>query len=95
MSASGSGINVFGNGNRIEANSCTAATNGFGIHNFNGTGNLIIRNSCHGNTNNYLIVAGNRYGPVVDLTANNPNTVSGNAAGGIIGTVDPWANFAH
>ena len=93
-SPSGGGIIVFGNGNRIEANSCTSSV-GFGIQVYPGANNLIIRNSAHANGNNFAFSAGNRYGTVVDLTANNPATVSGNSAAGTLTTLDPWANFAY
>ncbi|MEO6035554.1 MAG: hypothetical protein ABIQ35_09895 [Verrucomicrobiota bacterium] len=93
---SGGGVRAVGTGNRIEGNSCTGTPSGFGIS-VTGTNNLVIRNSTRGNApgSNYAIDPGNRYGTIVDLTGNNPNSVSGNSAASTLGTTDPWANFAY
>jgi hypothetical protein len=92
----GGGIRALGDANRIEGNSCTSAGAGFGISLYTNTrNNLVIRNSAHGNGTNYSFDVGNRYGTIVDLTAFNPNPVSGNSAASAAGTSDPWANFAY
>jgi hypothetical protein len=93
---SGGGIQALGNGNRIDGNSCRTKS-GFGILAGPGVKNLVIRNSVHGNTTGaaFFFIPGNRYGAVVDLTANNPNATGGNSAPSTVGTTDPWANFAY
>jgi parallel beta-helix repeat protein len=85
------GIRVTGPDNRIEANNCIRA--GIGIQ-ITTSGNLIIGNSCSGNTTNYSIVAGNRYGPVVNLTPGGTPAVNGNFADDTTSS-HPWANFAY
>jgi hypothetical protein len=92
------GIAVVTNSNRIEGN--VTRGNQIGIIVFGGTtNNLIVRNSAGGNSgNNYDIGAGNRYGPIVDDTANDPASAPaavGNSAVGDLNTTSPWANFAH
>ena len=92
------GIAVVTNSNRIEGN--VTRGNQIGIVVFGGTtNNLIVRNSAGGNSgNNYDIGAGNRYGPIVDDTANDPASAPaalGNSAAGDLNTTSPWANFAH
>ena len=85
------GILVNGADNRIEGNNCT--DNDLGIV-LQGAGNVMLKNTCSGNTINYDIFTGNRYGPIINITASNPATVSGNSAPSTIGSTDPWANFA-
>jgi hypothetical protein len=58
-------------------------------------GNLINKNSAKTNTTNYRIVADNRYGPIVDLTAAGTAAVNGNSAAGTTVNADPQANFAY
>lgn len=87
----GAGIFTDGSDNRIEGNNCTDNDRGIDVA---AAGNLILRNSCSGNTINYEIVASNRYGPIVNITATGSAAVSGNAAAGTVSTTDPWANFA-
>ena len=87
------GILATGSDNRIEANNVTG--NGTGIQ-VTGTSNLILRNSAGGNTTNYSIVASNRYGVILDLTAAGSAAVTGDsAAGTLTTTTNPWANFAY
>ncbi len=93
----GGGMSANSSSNRIEENSLTFNRN-YGLHVFNGVNNLIIRNSSRGNSNNtnYIFAAGQRYGPIVDLTGNNAATVNGNGAvASSVSTTDPWANFSY
>lgn len=89
---SGAGVHITGTGCRVEGNTCLSADRGVDV---DGTGNLIIRNTARGNTTNYDIVAGNRYGPIIDITAGGTAAVSGNSAASTMSSTDPWANFAH
>jgi hypothetical protein len=80
--------------NRIEGNHLST-NRGAGIK-VNGIRNLVVGNTASGNySTNYTIVAGNRFGPVVDLTAAGVDTVAGNSAAGNTTSSDPTANFAH
>jgi parallel beta-helix repeat protein len=88
----GAGIRVTGSDNRIQGNNCTNADLGIVLL---GAGNVMVKNTCSGNTINYDIFAGNRYGPIINITAANPATVSGNSAASTMGSTDPWANFAY
>ncbi|MCG3124995.1 MAG: hypothetical protein GIKADHBN_03505 [Phycisphaerales bacterium] len=88
----GSGIEVFSDGNRIEGNNCT--DNDVGIQ-VNGTKSIILRNTCSNNTLNFDLAAGNRFGPIVDLTAGGTPAASGNAAPGTLLTDEANANFAY
>ena len=47
------------------------------------------------NTTNYDIVANNRYGPIIDITAGGQPAVSGDSAASTVATTDPWANFSY
>lgn len=87
------GISCDSQDSRIEHNNCT--NNGIGIR-VTGSGNIILGNTCSGNlSSNYAIAAGNRYGPIIDLTAPTAPAASGNAAADTTGTTHPWANFAY
>ncbi len=88
----GAGVRATGLRNRIEGNICNASDIGFDIDN---AGNLIIRNSAFGNVVNFDVAAGNRYGPIVDLSGGVPPPVLGNSAPSVVLTTDPWANFAR
>lgn len=89
-----SGILVTGPQNRIEDNNVTSNLNaGFGLKITSG-GNVIFKNTARGNTTNYSIVANNRYGTIVDLTAANPTVINGNSATSTAST-DPWANVSY
>lgn len=98
--ANGAGINIpndpiilaINSDNRIENNNCT--DNDIGIW-IDDVGNLVMQNTCSGNATNFLIVAGNRWGAIVDITSVSPASVSGNASGSIFFSTDPWANFAY
>lgn len=87
------GIRATNSRTRVEGNNCSG--NGTGIL-ITGAGNLIIGNSCSGNTTrNYDIVAGNRYGPIVDATATNAAAATGNSASSTLLSTDANANFAY
>jgi hypothetical protein len=89
----GARIHAGGNQTRIEGNNCGAADYGIRV---DGTGVIIIRNTCSGNTTaNYSIVANNRYGPIIDITATGTAAVTGNSAASNLGSTDPNANFAY
>jgi hypothetical protein len=90
----GVGIKVTGSQNRIEANNVTRNVTGIQV---TGTENVIIRNTASNTTANYSFVAGNRYGPILDLTSSGTPAVTGtgNSAAGTTLTTDPWANFAY
>jgi parallel beta-helix repeat protein len=89
--ASGAGVRVSG-GNRVEGNHCVS--NFRGVY-ASGTGNLIVRNTCGGNTgDNYFLVASNRYGPIIDLTAAGAAGVAGSAAAGTLTSSDSNANYS-
>jgi parallel beta-helix repeat protein len=95
----GAGIHVTGSGNRIDSNHVLSNDRGIDV---DVGGNLIIRNSARGNkfngagaSTNYVIAADNRYGDVQDDTATGTAAVSGDSAGGVIGTNSPWANIAY
>ncbi|MEL7474097.1 MAG: right-handed parallel beta-helix repeat-containing protein [Planctomycetota bacterium] len=87
------GIRVTGSGNRIEGNHAIGTfLEGFEV---SGVGNLIVRNTANNNGTDYLIAVGNRYGPIVDISAGGALGVNGSSAAGTLGTTDPWANFSH
>jgi len=90
-----SGLRAIGNSNRIEGNSSTFTYNGGTGIEVLGHFNLIIRNSARGNGTNYSIAADNRYGPIINITANGTSAVSGNSAVSTVASTDPWANFAY
>ncbi|MHC5209246.1 MAG: NosD domain-containing protein [Planctomycetota bacterium] len=74
------GIGVMsGPGTRLDGNNLT--NNDIGM-NVSGTGNLVIRNTCFGNGTAFVIVAGNTWGPYINV-----------AAGGTLGDISSWANF--
>lgn len=93
------GTNGTGIGIRVTATDVTlidnvCLLNDYGIS-VEGTGNIITNNRCSGNTKNYDIVAGNRYGPIMNLTPTNGAAASGDSAATNLNTTDPWANFAY
>ena len=88
----GAGIRATSINSRIEDNNCTL--NDVGVE-ADSAGNLIIKNSCASNTTNYDFVLGNRYGPIINLTAGGAAAVSGNSAVSAVASTDPWANFAY
>ncbi len=81
--ATGAGILVRFNWSRIEANNVMAQDLGIDV---DGQNNLIIKNSAGGNTDNYDIVAGNSYGPIL-------NVVGVGDISSVTGADHPWANF--
>jgi hypothetical protein len=91
----GAGIRTAGNQNRIEGNHVTRNLTGILV---TGTENLIVKNSSSKSSpasTNYSIVAGNRYGQIVDITAGGTAAVNGNSAPATTSTSDPWANFSY
>jgi parallel beta-helix repeat protein len=93
----GAGIQVLAGAgdNRIESNQVTNNVRGIDV---DSAGNLIISNSASGNTTaNYDIVADNRYGQIIDLTAAGTAAVVGNSSAAVnpVGTTNAWANFAY
>lgn len=90
--ADGAGILVTGSDTRVEGNNAT--DNDVGIR-VTSAGNLIIRNSGSGNGTAYVIVANNRYGPILDISAAGGAAVNGPSAPGTLTTTDPWANFSY
>jgi hypothetical protein len=92
LAGDGANILVTGSDSRVESNNCSLADRGIDI---DGTGNLIISNSCSGNTTNYDIVASNRYGQIVSITAAGSAAVVGNSAVSTLTTTEPHANFAY
>ena len=87
----GAAIHVYGDGNRIEGNTCTQADRGVQVDSVR---NIIIRNTCRGNTTNWQIAAGNSYGPIVNGGAGAGYTGNGTAASSL-GSTDPSANFNY
>ena len=95
----GAGIHVLSNAGNTRVESNNVSNNDRGID-VDGAGNLIVGNSAsdNGPTNNlnYEIAVDNRYGQIVDLTATGTAAVNTNsAAGTLVVTTHPWANFAY
>lgn len=92
------GIRATQSRNRIERNNCTGnlvSPTAIGIQ-VAGPGNLIVGNSCSTNAaGNYSIAAGNRYGPIIDLTAPGAAAASGNSAPSTLTSSDANANYAY
>ena len=92
VSGSGAGIAVGLSGTRIEGNNLVGNVVGLQVL---GSANVIVANTASGNSPNYSIVASNRYGPIVNLTASGAAAASGNAAASTLTSTDPFANFAY
>jgi parallel beta-helix repeat protein len=92
IAADGAGIHVIGPDNCVEGNPVSGNDRGVDV---DAAGNLIIGNTATNNTTAYTIVAKNRYGPIVDISAGGTPAVNGSAAVGTMTTADPWANFAY
>lgn len=88
----GIGIRLTGSDCTVEHNVCLVNDYGISVETI---GNMITSNRCSGNTTNFDIVAGNRYGPILDLTPSNGAAMVGNSAPTNLNTTDPWANFAY
>lgn len=86
------GLLVTGTDNRIESNNVSGSTTGIQIA---GTGNLILTNSVTSASTAYSIVAHNRYGPIVNISASGTAAVSGASAPSTLTSTDPWANFTY
>jgi parallel beta-helix repeat protein len=92
----GAGIHTTSNENRIEGNSVTGNDRGIDV---DLAGNLIIRNTAATNTTAYDIVANNRFGPIINISAagtaaQTVTDASANVASSL-GSTDPWANFLY
>lgn len=88
--SAGAGVHVSGDDTRVEGNSCVG--NHYGVRVLH-PGNIVLRNTCSGGAVAFEIAAGNRYGPIVNITAATAPAVSGNNAAGVLATTDPWANL--
>ncbi len=88
----GAGILVASGLSRIDGNHVTSNPTGIMV---TATGSLIIRNTASGNATSFDIVAGNRYGPIVDITPIVAPAVMGDSAADSTNTTHPWANFVH
>lgn len=88
----GAGIHAISSSNRIEGNFLTNNDRGIDVDT---GGNLIIRNTARANTTNYDIVADNRYGEIVNVTATGTAAVTGNAGASTLTSTDSLANFAY
>ena len=93
----GAGVHVTGGNNHIEGNNVTVNDRGIEV---SAAGNLIIKNSARNNgaasAGNYVIVADNRYGPIIDDTATGSITANGKGPfTSTLTTTDPWANFSY
>lgn len=89
---SSAGIHLSGGNNWVEGNNVMNNTRGIHV---DGTRNLIIKNSASNNTTDYVIAGGNRYGPIVDISAGWAAAVSGKSADDSTMTTHPWANFSY
>lgn len=92
--SNGTGISM-GSGNRIESNNCSSNTGAGFLVPSGYTNNMLVRNSARTNDPNYNIAAGNRYGPISNITPANTGAAYGDAAPATIVTSHPWANFAY
>jgi parallel beta-helix repeat protein len=93
LTGNAAGIFTTSSNNRIEDNNVTG--NAYGIQCL-GAGNIVLRNTASDNTVNYDILAGNRYGPIINITAGGAAGVSGSGtAASTVATTDPWANFSY
>ena len=88
----GAGILSSGFTVRIEGNNVSQNDRGIEVTTI---GCLIIRNSASGNTTNYLIVANNRYGPIINIPPTGTAAVNGDSAADTTTTTHPWANFSY
>ncbi|MBC7771327.1 MAG: right-handed parallel beta-helix repeat-containing protein [Pyrinomonadaceae bacterium] len=86
------GIHATGADNRIERNHVSDSHRGLLI---DAAGNFIIANTACSNSMNFAIAAGNRYGPVINITGGGTAAVSGSSAADTSGSSHPWANFAY
>lgn len=92
------GIHTYASRNVIDGNQALNGGTGFKIEALfvDSKHNLIIRNTAVNNTTaNYDIAADNRYGPIIDLTADGIPAVNGNSAADTTATTHPWANFTY
>jgi hypothetical protein len=86
------GIHAFSSLNRLMGNTCVGCVRGIEVV---GTKNLITGNGCSDNLlADYTISAGNRYGPIINVTDGGAAAVNGNSAPSTTLTTDPCANFA-
>lgn len=88
----GAGIAVVSVDNTVVGNHCQGNDRGIDV---SAAGNLILRNTCANNPTNFLIVADNRYGPIVNITGTGTAAVNGSSAASTLTTTDANANFAY
>lgn len=89
----GAGIHISNNGNRIESNNVSDNDRGIDLDDGH---NLVIGNSASGNTTAYDFVLNNRYGAIIDISANGGAAVGSNAtATSTMATTDPYANVMY
>ncbi|MGB8169018.1 MAG: NosD domain-containing protein [Chthoniobacteraceae bacterium] len=89
------GVRIDGSKNLIKGNQAINGDTGI-LTQAGSINNLFLGNTAGNNAiNNYDIVADNRYGPVVDITALGTAAVTGNSGGGTTVTGFPGANFAY
>ena len=84
LPTAGYGIEVFGDGSRVEGNNCTNNYGGFNI----APNNLVIRNSAHGQgvrNFTYSPIGSNGVAEVIDVVPFGPTFT----------TTQPWANFSY
>jgi len=93
----GSGIYTYDAKNVIDGNQVLNGGTGIEVTaGFpNSTNNLVIRNMVSNNAPNYDIAAGNRYGPIVDISVASAMAVSGSSGPDTTTTTHPWANFSY
>ncbi|HEY3246649.1 MAG TPA: right-handed parallel beta-helix repeat-containing protein [Phycisphaerae bacterium] len=84
------GIQVTGDGNRIEGNNVTDNTRGIDV---DFEGNFIVRNTARGNTTQYDIVADNVVGVIFQGTLS--PAISGATGGSGVGSEASWSNFSY
>jgi hypothetical protein len=91
----GAGVHLTGGDVRVDGNNVTYNSIGIDV---DMPGNLIVRNAAAENSiNNYDIVAGNRYGQVIDLTIGGapPAVLGSGSAVNTVNNTNPWANFSY
>jgi parallel beta-helix repeat protein len=79
----GAGIHATSRNNRIQANNLVLNDRGVEV---DAAGNIIVKNTASDNAPNYEILAGNAYGPIVDVNGVGDISATANAS-------HPWANF--
>ena len=88
----GDAINLYENRNVIDGNQLINGGTGIKL---TAVRNLIIRNMVGNNSTNFDVAAGNRFGPIVDITTGATPAVSGDSAADTTTTTHPWANLTY